>query len=276
MKKEYPELEKKLKFIEKITQEEYEKELRLLRLIKAGLDEDKRKEQQARQEWAKEHKLKDFNKRRYKEIRIEDINMNEVSEYLKSKRETESRIKTNYMFNIESKPKEEVDNINKSDLKEQIKNDNGFNRIFSEDGGYQEFYKKNGAFTGELKMYNKNGILIKHIENLVQQGDEILVNGKEITRYDNGSLRTECCFIKGLRDGFGISYTEDGWIDQIDYYKNDEDVSWDSDENKKIMLREIKKYMNDGVNVYPVQYIGLCESLGFDPNEFKDNPNFKI
>jgi len=42
------------------------------------------------------------------------------------------------------------------------------------------------------------------------------------------------------------------------------------------MLREIKKYMNDGVNVYPVQYMGLCESLGFDSKEFKDNPDFSI
>ena len=45
---------------------------------------------------------------------------------------------------------------------------------------------------------------------------------------------------------------------------------------KEILEREIKKYMNDGVNVYPVQYIGLCESLGIDVYEFSEKPDFII
>tara|TARA_B100000575_G_C23030976_1_gene593565 strand:- start:395 stop:955 length:561 start_codon:yes stop_codon:yes gene_type:complete len=157
-----------------------------------------------------------------------------------------------------------------SNSKKPVKNDNGFNRIFNKDGGYQESYKKNGAITGEFKIYNKKGILILHLENVVQVGKEILVNGKETKRYHNGSLQSECCFIRGSRDGFGIEYEIDGSINQIDYYKNNESVSWDSDKNKKMMLREIKKYMKNGVKVYPVNYMGLCESLGYD-GDWKDD-----
>lgn len=89
-KKEYPELEKKLKS-GKITQEEYEKELRLLKTIKTSLDEDKRKKQRKRHERVKEleKKIKKTT------LQTEDFKDPEVIEFLehqKTKYEN-SRIK---------------------------------------------------------------------------------------------------------------------------------------------------------------------------------------
>ena len=45
---------------------------------------------------------------------------------------------------------------------------------------------------------------------------------------------------------------------------DDESIDWNSEGNMKKTLREIKKYMTNGVKVYPVAYMGLCESLGYD------------
>ena len=157
-----------------------------------------------------------------------------------------------------------------------IENDNGFNKIYK-DSGIQEFYKIDGKFNGEFKQYNNEGTLIIHIQSILENSNgEIIQSGKEIKRFKNGSIFSEVNFKKGLRNGFGISYDEKGNIEKIDYYKNDEDVTWDNDKNKRMMLKEIKKYMNDGVNVYPVQYLGLCESLGINSTKFKDDSNLKI
>lgn len=156
--------------------------------------------------------------------------------------------------------------------KEEIKNDNGFNRVYSE-SGYQEFFLKDGRPHGECKVFNRKGILIYHIEDSkLNSSNGFILHGKEKNYYENGKIKSEVSFIKGKRNGFGLSYTEDGWIEQIDYYKNDVDVTQDSDENKNLMLKEIKKYMNNGINVYPIQYMFLCRSIGIDPKKFlKDN-----
>ena len=37
--------------------------------------------------------------------------------------------------------------------------------------------------------------------------------------------------------------------------------------NRKLDYLTIKKYINNGVNVYPVQYLGLCKSLDIDINK---------
>ena len=155
--------------------------------------------------------------------------------------------------------------------------DNGFNRKYNEDGGYIEFYKKNGFQQGELKAYNKAGILVAHLENAFEDkdGDGVITDGKEII-YDDGLLQSEVYFEKGVRQGFGIEYSHDGWIEVIIYYQDDEDVGWDNEENKRLVLREIKKYMNKGVNVMPINYIGLCESFGFDTTKFCEDPDFKF
>jgi len=176
----------------------------------------------------------------------------------------------------DGKFKDEVKKKTTYHSKKSIENDNGFNRKHLEDGGYQECYKENGVMTKDLKIYNKKGVLTLHIDKLIEKGDNIIVNGKELSYYDDGSLKSDTYFIKGKREGFGIEYDEEEKIIQIDYYKDDEDISWDSDKNKKIVLRKIKDYLNNGVEVYPVQYYGKCKSLGIDVNKFLNEPNFKI
>ena len=170
--------------------------------------------------------------------------------------------------------------LEKKKSKNSIENDNGFNRSFptgKESGKYIECYKKDGILNGEYKMFNEDGVLVQHFEKLLPDGDGgFVADGKSREWDDDGLILFDVNFIRGKRDGFGVEYGEDGWIVRIDYYKDDEDVSWNSDKNKKMMLREIKKYMNDGVNVHPVQYIGLCESLGIDINEFSEKPDFII
>lgn len=195
-------------------------------------------------------------------------------EKLKSQRIHDPIIKSKDDKSI-SEFQEKENDLKSSDVKE-IKNKNGFNRIYNE-SGHQEFYQKNGKINGDFKQYNIRGTLVVHIENWIEDSDgRMIQSGKEKKWWDDGKIKSEISFINGNRNGFGISYTDDGWIDQIDYYKDDEDITWDNDENKKMMLKEIKKYMNNGVNVYPVQYLGLCKSLDIDTSKFKDDPNFKI
>ena len=155
---------------------------------------------------------------------------------------------------------------------EEIKNDNGFNRIYTEFGD-QEMYRKNGKINGEFKQYDWDGVLEIHVENFTETSDgQMVQSGREKKWWSEGKIKSDVSFINGKRDGFGISYNKDGWIDMLQNYKNDEDITWDSDKNKKLMLKEIKRHMNKGVNVYPVIYLGLCEQLGIDPHKFlKDN-----
>ena len=44
----------------------------------------------------------------------------------------------------------------------------------------------------------------------------------------------------------------------------------------KFILKEIKKHMNNGLNILPVVYVGKCDSLGYDSIKFKEDPNFKF
>ena len=176
-----------------------------------------------------------------------------------------------------TEPKEFIYYDSNGQIKNPIQNQNGFNRIFKGgdqkfikeiglNSGYQEFIKKGGVFNGEMKTYDDTGILIHHIDKLFQEekGDNVLVDGNETRWFSDGGLTFKLSYKRGLRDGFGVFYDVYSWIEKIDYCVNDIDVSWDSFENKKMMLKEILNYMNNGVNVRPINYIGLCESLGFN------------
>ena len=150
-------------------------------------------------------------------------------------------------------------------IKKPIQNQNGFNRIFNDSGGYQEIHKNKGLFNGEMKIYNKYGGLIQHVENLIQEEKNggVFPDGKETIRYDSGSLKIVSNLKKGLKEGYVICYSEQGFIDKISFYENNEDVSLGSFENQKMLLREIYNYMKLGEYFYPGCYMSLCKSLGY-------------
>jgi len=168
--------------------------------------------------------------------------------------------------------------IEEKKSKESIENENGFNKIFEDDGSYIEMYKKDGIPNGEYKKFNSDGVLIVHYEyllpldsndiyyeNLIElDGNNFIVDGTYKTWHNDGSIKCEANFIKGELNGRKIEIGEDGMIDRIGYFKDDESIDWNSEENMKKKLREIKKYMTNGVEVYSVEYMGLCESLGYD------------
>ena len=159
-----------------------------------------------------------------------------------------------------------------------VKDENGFNKIFEDDGSYIEMYKKDGIPNGEYKKFNSDGVLIVHYEyllpidsndiyyeNLIElNGNNFIVDGTYNTWHNDGSIKCEANFIKGKLNGRKIEIGEDGMIERIGYFKDDESIDWNSEGNMKKTLREIKKYMTNGVKVYPVAYMGLCESLGYD------------
>lgn len=166
--------------------------------------------------------------------------------------------------------------IKKAELlnsKEAVENKNGLNIFYTDDGCRHEWYNKDGVHNGDYKIFNKNGILISLNDFFPAPGEKLalIVNGKQKEWYNDGSPKLDITFNMGKRDGFGVTFDEEGRIDQIGYYKDDIDVAWDSAENKKLVLREIKKYMEDGVTVYPVQYMGLCETLGYSGDWEEDS-----
>jgi antitoxin component YwqK of YwqJK toxin-antitoxin module len=169
----------------------------------------------------------------------------------------------------------------KGHIKKSTQNHNGFNRSFFDGGGYQEVHKNNGLLNGEMKIYNKYGLLIHHVENIIQdeKNGKIFPDGKETMWYDNGSLKIVSNLKKGLRNGYEICYREEfsGFIDKIHFYENNEDVSLGSFENQKRLLREIYNYMKSGVYFNPHCYITLCKLLGYKGSddeflEHADNP----
>lgn len=159
---------------------------------------------------------------------------------------------------------------------EYVNNPNGLNRVFRD--GYQEFHKNNGLFNGEMKVYNKYGVLIQHIENLIQKEGivGVLVDGKETQWYDNGSLKIVLNYKNGLKEGYVVSYLEkvEGIIDSIKLYENNEDISLRSIEDQKMILTEIYNYMKSGVVFHPRCYIAKCELLGYkgSRNNLMDEP----
>jgi|TARA_B110000977_G_scaffold140095_1_gene177844 antitoxin component YwqK of YwqJK toxin-antitoxin module len=161
---------------------------------------------------------------------------------------------------------EEVEKSSNSS-KEPIQNENGFNRIISDDGSFQEVYKERGRFTKEFKQFNDKGVLVYYreriIHNNVGKDKKLLPDGIEKTYYQDGLLKTKVSFIKGQREGLGTEYDEDGWLVNIEYYKNDENVAWDNNENMKLVLREILNIMDNQIPMMPVLYLGMLESLGY-------------
>ena len=85
---------------------------------------------------------------------------------------------------------------------------------------------------------------------------------------------TECTFVNGKREGFGVGYDLDGKINQLEYYKNDESI--ETNKTSKLILKEVKKYINKGVFVKPLVYLWKCKRLKIDVDEFLNDPNFKI
>ena len=185
---------------------------------------------------------------------------------------------TNYNQFGKKKEIYEGDEVDKFISKESIENKNGFNRIFENDGSYIEVYKKDGIHHRDYKKFSLGGVLINHFENLIAldsndiyplnvielDGNDFMVNGKYKTWHTDGSIQCEANFVNGKLNGRKIEIGEDGMIDHLGFFKYDESIDWDNEENMKINLREIQKYMINGVKVYPVVYMGLCESLGYD------------
>jgi len=193
-------------------------------------------------------------------------NINKIVEEIQLRIKNQGDLYQNKVLNKlkeEEQRAEEIDNISTD-----VKNKNGLNIHYADDGCRHEWYNKDGVHNGDYKIFNKNGILIS-LNDLFPAPEKkhaLIVNGKQKEWYDDGSPKLHITFIMGKRDGFGVTYDEECRIDKISYYKDDVDVSWDSNENKKLVLREIKKYMEDGVKVYPVQYLGLCETSGYSGN----------
>lgn len=164
--------------------------------------------------------------------------------------------------------------------KKPIQNENGFNRIISNDGSFQEVYKERGLFTKEFKQFNDEGVLVCYIERIIHNNEndkKLLVDGIEKTYHQNGLLKTKVSFIKGQREGIGTEYDEDGWLVDIGYYKNDENVGWNNDKNMKLVLREILNIMDNQIPVRtPLLYMGYVETLGYKGDWRNEDPYYII
>ena len=184
------------------------------------------------------------------------------------------------------------------DKKEEIVNENGFNRrIYNSQ--VSECYMKNNKNHGTYTQYytsgekqvtmefidgKKHGKYIEFYKNGVIQCEVEMKNDKhegiQIERYENGEISHETNYKNGLSEGIQKEFREDGWLSTIEYHRNDKIITDLYEDNNKeivlILLREIKNIMENGGIVHPLCYLDLLSSLGFDTNKLKDDRDFTL
>jgi len=182
--------------------------------------------------------------------------------------------------------------------KEEIVNENGFNRKIN-NSQVSEFYMKNNKYHGTYTQYypsgekqvtmefvdgEKYGKCIEFYKNGIVKYEVEMKNdkeeGKQIERYENGEISFETNYKNGLSEGIQKEFRKDGWVSSIEYHRNDKKITdLYGDNNKEIvliLLREIKKIMENGGTVDSVCYLGLLSSLGFDTNKLTNDRDLTL
>jgi len=95
------------------------------------------------------------------------------------------------------------------------------------------------------------------------------ITGPFKTYYDSGSFYRVGTYINFKYDGIVIQYFEDGVISDIEYQKENINITRESEENMKKVLKEVENQRKNGVDVSPLVYMNLCKELGIDATEFE-------